>query len=81
MKKRNDQKVIVKRAVLVFILMFLVLLAALAFFTRSIVMRERLKASYTAEATVANVEAQLNRYLAESELLKSIVCLCVIKKQ
>ena len=73
MKKRNDQKVIVKRAVLVFILMFLVLLAALAFFTRSIVMREQLKASYTAEATVANVEAQLNRYLAESELLKSIV--------
>ena len=40
MKKRNDQNVIVKRAVLVFILMFLVLLAALAFFTRSIVMRE-----------------------------------------
>lgn len=73
MKKRNDQNVIVKRAVLVFILMFLVLLAALAFFTRSIVMREQLKASYTAEATVANVEAQLNRYLAESELLKSIV--------
>ena len=64
MKKRNDQNVIVKRAVLVFILMFLVLLAALAFFTRSIVMREQLKASYTAEATVANVEAQLNRYLA-----------------
>ena len=73
MKKRNDQNVIVKRAVLVFILMFLVLLAALAFFTRSIVMREQLKASYTAETTVANVEAQLNRYLAESELLKSIV--------
>ena len=73
MKKRNDQNAIVKRAVLVFILMFLVLLAALAFFTRSIVMREQLKASYTAEATVANVEAQLNRYLAESELLKSIV--------
>ncbi len=48
MKKRNDQNVIVKRAVLVFILMFLVLLAALAFFTRSIVMREQLKASYTA---------------------------------
>ena len=65
MKKRNDQNAIVKRAVLVFILMFLVLLAALAFFTRSIVMREQLKASYTAEATVANVEAQLNRYLAE----------------
>ena len=30
MKKRNDQNAIVKRAVLVFILMFLVLLAALA---------------------------------------------------
>ena len=53
MKKRNDQNVIVKRAVLVFILMFLVLLAALAFFTRSIVMREQLKASYTAETTIA----------------------------
>ena len=65
MKKKNDQNAIVKRAVLVFILMFLVLLAALAFFTRSIVMREQLKASYTAETTVANVEAQLNRYLAE----------------
>ncbi len=35
--------------------------------------QEKLKAAYTAETTVRQVEAQLNRYLAESELIRRIV--------
>ena len=34
---------------------------------------EELKATYTAEATVRRIEAQLNRYLARSDLLKNII--------
>ena len=35
--------------------------------------QEKLKAVYTAESTVRQVEAQLNRYLAESELIRHII--------
>ena len=37
------------------------------------VSQERLKAAYTAESTVRRVEAQLNKYLSKSELMKRIV--------
>ena len=67
------QKSILKKAYAVFLLIFLLVLAILSTFNHSLVKREQLKASYTAESTIANVEAQLNRYLAESDLLKNIV--------
>lgn len=35
--------------------------------------REKLKASYAAETTVGKVEAQLNKYLSESELMKKLI--------
>lgn len=34
---------------------------------------EKLKAAYTAEATVSRVESQLNKYLAESDLMKQMI--------
>ena len=73
MKKEIDQKAFRKKVGVVFVLVFLVVLAVLTLFNHTIVEQEQFKASYTAESTVSNVEAQLNRYLAESELLKHIV--------
>ncbi|MFQ9346701.1 MAG: hypothetical protein ACLR2O_16345 [Coprococcus sp.] len=34
---------------------------------------EKLKATYTAEATVRRIEAQINKYLSKSDLLKQII--------
>ena len=73
MKQELNQTTIHRRANLVFALVFVLLLAILALFNRNIRAQEQMKAAYTAESTVANVEAQLNRYLAESDLLKNIV--------
>ncbi len=73
MKQEINQTAIHRRTVLVFVLVFALLLAVLALFNRNLRAQEQLKAAYTAESTVANVEAQLNRYLAESDLLKNIV--------
>ena len=73
MKQEHKQTAIQRRANLVFLLCFLLLAAALALFNHTTKQQEQLKAAYTAESTVANVEAQLNRYLAESDLLKNIV--------
>ena len=73
MKREHKQTAIQRRANLVFLLCFLLLAAALALFNHTTKQQEQLKAAYTAESTVANVEAQLNRYLAESDLLKNIV--------
>ena len=73
MKKQPDTTNLQRRALLVFLLVFALLLGILSYINRNLVEQEQLKASYTAESTIANVEAQLNRYLAESELLKHIV--------
>ena len=73
MKHPTPQKKIKHRTLGVFALGFAVLLAVLALLNHGLVKQEKLKAAYTAESTVANIEAQLNRYLAESELLKNVV--------
>ena len=73
MKHPAPQKKIKHRTLGVFVLVFALLLAVLTLLNRGLVKQEKLKAAYTAESTVANIEAQLNRYLAESELLKNIV--------
>ena len=73
MKHPTPQKKIKHRTLGVFALVFALLLAVLTLLNRSLVKQEKLKAAYTAESTVANIEAQLNRYLAESELLKNTV--------
>ncbi len=36
-------------------------------------MKKKLKATYTAEATVRRIEAQINKYLSKSDLLKQII--------
>ena len=73
MKQEMNQKTLQQHTALVFVLVFALLLAILALFNRNIREQEQLKAAYTAESTVANIEAQLNRYLAESDLLKHII--------
>ena len=73
MKHPTPQKKIKHRTLGVFALVFALLLAVLALLNHGLVKQEKLKAAYTAESTVANIEAQLNRYLAESELLKNVV--------
>ena len=73
MKQEPNQRTLHRHVALVFVLVFAMLLTVLALFNRNIREQEQLKAAYTAESTVANIEAQLNRYLAESDLLKKIV--------
>ena len=73
MKQEPNQSALQRRVCLVFVLMFVLVLALLSLFNRNLRKQEQLKAAYTAESTVANIEAQLNRYLAESDLLKQIV--------
>ena len=73
MKHPAPQKKIKHRTLGVFALVFALLLAVLTLLNHGLVKQEKLKAAYTAESTVANIEAQLNRYLAESELLKNTV--------
>lgn len=73
MKKKTDQKTIRMRAVLVFGIAFLTVLGASVLLNQNQEKEERLKAVYTAESTVSRVESQLNRYLAESDLMKKMV--------
>ena len=73
MKQDVNLKLIRRNTVFVLLLAFLLVLALLTLFNRNLQKQEQLRAAYTAESTVANVESQLNRYLAESDLLKRIV--------
>lgn len=73
MKKKTDQKTIRMRALLVFVITFLVVLGTSVLLNQNQERGERLKAIYTAESTVGRVESQLNRYLAESDLMKKMI--------
>ena len=73
MKKKKDQKTIRMRAFLVFGIAFLAMLGGSFLLNQNQEKEERLKAVYTAESTVSIVESQLNRYLAESDLIKNVV--------
>ncbi|WP_432628079.1 ATP-binding protein [Brotaphodocola sp.] len=73
MKKKTDQKTIRMRAILVFGIAFLTVMGASVLLNQNQEKEERLKAVYTAESTVSRVESQLNRYLAESDLMKKMV--------
>lgn len=58
---------------LVFLVMFLIINSAVHVQVLHHKNEEKLKATYTAEATVRRIESQLNRYLAKSDLLKRII--------
>lgn len=61
------------RAFMVCVLSFLVVTGSVCFLNREQEKEEKLKAVYAAESTVSRVKSQLNRYLAESELVKNII--------
>lgn len=58
---------------MVCVLSFLVVTGSACFLNREQEKEEKLKAVYAAESTVSRVKSQLNRYLAESELVKNII--------
>ena len=61
------------RAFMVCVLSFLVVTGSACFLNREQEKEEKLKAVYAAESTISRVKSQLNRYLAESELVKNII--------
>lgn len=62
-----------KRTVFVFILAFTVMICCVFLLNQNQEKAERLKAVYTAESTVGRLEAQLNKYLEQSNLIKKLV--------
>ena len=73
MQTKTDTKIIRLRAFLVFCAAFFVTVGCIYLVNLNQEKREKLKASYTAETTVGKVEAQLNKYLSESELMKKLI--------
>ena len=73
MKNKIDKKVIRIRAALVFLTMFGIMLGCTLLVNENQKKKEQLKAAYTAESTISRVEVQLNRYMAESDLVKKSI--------
>ena len=73
MKRKTDRRRMKFRAFMVCVLSFLVVTGSVCFLNREQEKEEKLKAVYAAESTVSRVKSQLNRYLAESELVKNII--------
>ncbi len=73
MKRKTDRGRMKFRAFMVCVLSFLVVTGSVCFLNREQEKEEKLKAVYAAESTVSRVKSQLNRYLAESELVKNII--------
>ena len=73
MKRKTDRGRMKFRAFMVCVLSFLVVTGSVCFLNREQEKEEKLKAVYVAESTVSRVKSQLNRYLAESELVKNII--------
>lgn len=73
MKKQINKKMLRLRAFLVFTLILLAALGCMHLLHSYQEKEEKLKASYTAEFTIRRIESQLNRYLAESNLIKRLL--------
>ena len=73
MKRKTDRGRMKFRAFMVCVLSFLVVTGSACFLNREQEKEEKLKAVYAAESTVSRVKSQLNRYLAESELVNNII--------
>ena len=73
MKNKIDKTVIRIRAALVFLTMFVIILGCTFLVNENQKKKEQLKAAYTAESTINRVEIQLNRYMAESDLVKKSI--------
>ena len=73
MDKKKDTKIIRIRAGLVFLVTLLLVFGCTFLVNQNQQRREKLKAAYTAESTISRIEVQLNRYLAESDLVKKSI--------
>ncbi len=73
MDKKKDIKIIRIRAELVFLVTLLLVFGCTFLVNQNQQKREKLKAAYTAESTISRIEVQLNRYLAESDLVKKSI--------
>ena len=73
MDKKKDIKIIRIRAELVFLVTLLLVFCCTFLVNQNQQKREKLKAAYTAESTISRIEVQLNRYLAESDLVKKSI--------
>ena len=73
MDKKKDIKIIRIRAGLVFLVTLLLVFGCTFLVNQNQQKREKLKAAYTAESTISRIEVQLNRYLAESDLVKKSI--------
>ena len=73
MTKKKDKKIIRIRAGFVFLVTLLLMLGCTFLVNQNQQKREKLKAVYTAESTISRIEVQLNRYLAESDLVKKSI--------
>ena len=73
MDKKKNIKIIRIRAGLVFLVTLLLVFGCTFLVNQNQQKREKLKAAYTAESTISRIEVQLNRYLAESDLVKKSI--------
>lgn len=73
MKRKMNRKLVRQKTAIVFIVAFLLILGCVFLLNRSQEKEEKLKAEYTAESTIGRVESQLNKYLAESDLIKKTI--------
>lgn len=73
MDKKKNIKIIRIRAGLVFLVTLLLVFCCTFLVNQNQQRREKLKAAYTAESTISRIEVQLNRYLAESDLVKKSI--------
>ncbi len=73
MDEKRKKRSLALRTAAVFLTTLLLMSSCGLFLLRGEKNREQLKAVYTAESTVRQVEAQLNKYLSKSDLIKQIV--------
>lgn len=73
MKQKINREKIKLQAFFVCILSFMIVAGCVCYLNREQEKEEKLKAVFAAESTVSRIEAQLNQYLAESDLVKNII--------
>ena len=73
MKRKIDRRTVKIKTAIVFIVTFLIILVCVCFLNKNQEKEGKLKAGYTAESTIERIESQLNKYLAESNLIKRTI--------
>lgn len=73
MKRKIDRRTVKIKTAGVFIITFLIIQAGVFFLNMNQEKEGKLKAEYTAESTIERIESQLNKYLAESNLIKRTI--------